>query len=214
MRLFKLISCIALVLAFVVLPAATASAEVEFLPGKGTFTTTSGKVTLSAGGSSITCTKLVTTGEFLSTTTALSVSTLEGCSSAGLAVNGLGDAAKTIKIHVEAKNCIVSQSPLVGGWLLRLLPTHIEVPSVKLLILYEGDLIVLLSDPNTRVRSDRIVINAKENKQEDRECKDGVGGAALLEVLTEQDDAGTVIEAAGEVKEDTITYEKETEFMT
>jgi hypothetical protein len=216
MRVIKLVGALTMLLALTVIAATTASAAVEFLPGaKGTaFTGESGKAILKGGGG-ITCKKSKTTGELLGPTEALLVTTFEGCESAGLAVNGLGDAANIIKVHVEEKNCIISETPLVGGLLLKPLPVHIEIPSVKLLILIEGDVIGLLTPANKSTKAFTLGLAAKEEKQEVRECKDVAKEASKKETLVAKVDGVEAGEGVESVENGTLTFTTVAqEFMT
>jgi hypothetical protein len=191
MRAFKLISALAIVLALTAIAAATASAEVEFLPGTaGTkFTASSKKATLTAKKTetetiAVVCKTSKSTGELLSKTEALMLITFEGCESAGTGVNSVGDAAKTILAHVEAKACTISTSPLVGGILLKPLPLTLENPTTKLKIEVEGDVIGRLLPENVKeTKLFTLDLNLKEGKQEFTKCKDGAG-AELLEELS------------------------------
>jgi hypothetical protein len=133
MRALKLISTLAMVLALTAIAAATASAalSVGFLPGKDKtpFTGSSGKITFTAGSLALSCTRSKSTGEIVNpkaldpATEALIIMDIENCSSAGIAWNSPGDAAKTVLLHIEAKSCIIKETPtLVGGILLKPLP--------------------------------------------------------------------------------------------
>ncbi len=205
MRVLKFMSALAIVaLALTALGASTASAFPEFLPGTAgtTFTNDSKKATLTAGGLSIVCQKSKSTGELQSSLLALITIDFEECTVAGLAVNSLGDSAKTILVHVEAKTCIIKEgATLIGGLLLKPLPVHLEVPAAKLLILVEGDVIARLLPENGAAGTHfTLDLKGSGGQQEFKECKDAVGETSKVEDLKSKDDAAEAVLAIEEVE--------------
>jgi hypothetical protein len=219
MRAFKLISVLAAVLALTAIAATTASAalSVGFLPGKDKtpFTDSSGKATLTAGSLAIACAKSKSTGEIVNpkaldpATEALIIIDFEGCSSAGLALSSVGDAAKIILVHIEAKSCIIKETPtLVGGILLKPLPLTLEVPSIGTKIEVTGDVIARLLPENTKAELFSLDLNAPGGVQEFKECKDESGGTTLVEELKASTNGGTPIAATQEIKEGLFQFTK------
>ena len=220
MRAFKLISVLAMALALGAIAAATASAANPpvFLPGapKTTFINGSGKATLTtAAGLKIICEKSKSTGELLGAGTedskeALMIIDFEGCFAepGGFPLNSAGDPAKTILVHVEAKSCTISESPLVGGILLKPLPLTIEVPTLKLTIKIEegSDVIGRLLPENVAALRFALDLNAPAGVQELKECKDKAGETALKEGLKVKVDEGAVEAASQEAKEGFIEF--------
>jgi hypothetical protein len=197
MRLSKLLSALAIVLALTAAAATTASAEVEFLPGAaGTkFTASSKKFTLTAKNSkaeavALPCQKTKSTVELLSSKDVLISAIFESCESAGLAANSVGDAAKTVLVHFEGKACTISVSPLVGGILLKVLPVTIEVPTTKLKIELEGDVIGRLLPENTAAKLFTLDLNVFAGQQEFTKCKDGTGPELTEELKANVDGVG------------------------
>jgi hypothetical protein len=171
MRTFKLIGALIVVLAFSAVAVATASAAETlwtWLPGSAgeTFKGTSGEAVLSAKDEGKTLTvkckkstlllsdtvegkevhsELLKEGsiEGKDATLALMIIHFEGCLALGLAANSPGDTKEIILVHVEEHNCMIE--PKDFGVLLKILPLHIEIPSLKgVLILVEGSVIGLL----------------------------------------------------------------------
>ena len=203
MRAFKLISALSIILALTAIAAASASAEVEFLPGKaGTKVTgLSKKATLTAKNAKaeavgVTCQKSKSTGELKNGKEGKLDITFEECTVAGLAVNSAGDAAKTILAHVAAKACTITTTPLVGGVLLKPEPIELSVPSTKLTVNIEGDVIGRLLPENGGKTSELLTLdlNLKEGAQEFTKCKDGTN-PELTEELKAKVDAGTFLAA-------------------
>jgi hypothetical protein len=220
MRAFKLISALAMALALTSIAAATASAANPpvFLPGapKTTFINGSGKATLTtASGLSIVCEKSTSTGELLGVGTedskeALMIIDFETCKTepGGLGANSVGDPAKTILVHVEAKSCTITESPLVGGILLKLLPVTLEVPTVKLTSKFEegSDVIGRLLPENTAASRLSFDLNAPGGVQEFKECKDKAGETALKEGLKIKVDEKAIEADSVEAKEGFIEF--------
>jgi hypothetical protein len=217
MRALKLITALGVVLALTAIAATTASAalSVGFLPGtdKTPFTGSSGKATLTAGGLSINCTKSKTTGEILNAskldpaTESLLIITFESCTVLTLPVNSVGDAPKTILTHVEAKSCIIKETPtLVGGILLKPLPVMLEVPSIGEKIEVTGDVIGRLLPENIKAELFTLDLNALKGVQEFKECKDASGEASKVEELKSSTNGETAVAASQEVKEGLIQF--------
>jgi hypothetical protein len=211
MRASKLIITSATALMLIAIAPAAASAEVEFLPGKaGTpFTDSSGKAVLNAGTAlPITCEKSKSTDELLSSKEALMVIGFEECLAGGLGAHTIGDALRTILVHVEAKGCYIKELPFLGGLLLKPLPVTIEVPASKLTITVEGDVIARVLPEKVEAELFTLDLNAPSGVQEYKECKDGLTGMMLKEDLKAKLDAEPMVLAALEVKGADLLFTK------
>ncbi len=190
MRASKLIGVLIFALAFSALGVATASAAEKLwklLPGSAgeTFTGSSGKVTFtsSSSGSTITCNKskitlanasLLEEGstEGKDATLALAIMDLEACSSAGLAINSVGDPAKTILVHLEIHTCLVKANDF--GLLFKWLQVHEEVPATGKLLLLRGAVIGLFEGKEgTKAKAFGVNVAAPGNVQEIKLCEGG-----------------------------------------
>jgi hypothetical protein len=204
MRAIKLAGAMILVLAFSAVAVATASAAEtlwRWLPGaaKTAFTGTSGKSLLQVkGGLSITSPKSKTTGEITEgSNLGLALITFETSTTAGLPVNSLGDASGLILVHLELHNCLIKAGH--KGVLIAILPLHLEVPSTKLLITIEGDLVALV--PGTKGKTFTLNVEQKEGVQAVEKCE---GGTAMT--LKTSDDGGAFVQSGQETKEGSITF--------
>jgi hypothetical protein len=220
MRMFKLIGAL-LVPAIAALAVATASAEVEFLPGTaGTkFTGSAKKVFFTLKNSkaepvSLLCKKEKSTGEQLSSTDALILAAFEACEFGGLGIHSVGDPAQTILVHFEAKACTITSSPLVGGVLLKPLPVVLEVPASKLNVELDGAMIGRLLPENVaNTKVFNLDLNPKEGKQEFTKCKDGTG-TELTEELKANVDAGGFLPATVSAEDGLLQFTVNKEWMT
>lgn len=191
MRIIKLISGLAIVLAFSAIAVATASAAEKlwvWLPGTPgtTFEGKSGKATLkSTGGTEITCSKslvLLTGAELLKegeiekmATLALFSIHFEGCKAAGLfPANSLGDASEIILVHIEAHNCLIKKEHY--GILLKPLPVHLEIPALGLLLIVEGDVLGLLEALPKEARHFELNLKTVKGEGKEQEFKKCEGG--------------------------------------
>jgi hypothetical protein len=162
------------------------------------------------GGSAVKCTK----SEILLTDSALKVSSelleneaklalailhLTGCKAFGLASNSLGDAKETILVHLEIHNCLIKAGD--PGFLIKVLPVHVEAPATKLLITLEGAFIALIKE----AAANKFELNIKqtEGKQEIEKCE---GGTA--QSLTTKTDAEPTRNAGLEMKETFMEFDK------
>jgi hypothetical protein len=211
MRVFKLIGVAALMLVLSAIAVGTASASV--LPGtKGTtITGSSGKATLQVkGGATINCTASTTKGEVLSTEESLVLITFTTCSAFGLAANSVGDAAKTILVHVEAGSCSTEKGAK-QFILFKLLPVVIEIPSTKLTLEVTGDVLGVVTPANKKAKSFTVALEQKEGKQAFTECE--VGGKKVTHSLLTSVDAGTATVSGQEAVEGKLEFSAEQEFM-
>ncbi len=214
MRLFKLISFLVMVLALTAIPVATASAAEtlwELLPGNEgeTFTAKSGTVILQEkGGLAIKCQEssiLLADSSIVGTTRTLALAIIHfgnKCTVAGLAVNSLGDPSGVILVHVEIHTCIVSTSPLVGGLLIKVLPLHLEVPSLKLLTEVTGSLVAPITPNETATKNYKLDIKQIGGAQQVKLC---LGGAE--ESLLWSDDGKAPIAAVEEVQNSELSFD-------
>jgi hypothetical protein len=222
MRAFKLIGVLGIILALTAIAAATASAEVEFLPGTaGTkYTASSKKAILTAKNEKaeavgVTCAKSKATGEVKKPTEAKLDITFEECTVAGLAVNSTGDAAKTILAHVTAKACTITTSPLVGGILLKTELVELTVPTTKLTVIIEGDVIGRLLPENVKeTKLFTLDLNLKEGKQEFTKCKDGAGEELTEELKAKVDAGGKFLSATQSAEGGLLQFTVNEEWMT
>jgi len=216
MRTFKLICVAALMLALSAISVASASASV--LPGtKGTKVTgTSGKATLQQkGGISITCEKSKTTGEAESSELALILITFEpNCTAAGLAANSVGDAAKTILVHVEAGECF-NAAHTEHYILFLILPLKLEVPSTKLTIEIKGDVLGKVAPIGKKAKVFTVELKQKAGVQEvgPTECENSKGEKFKEVFLLSKVDAGAFIQSGQEAEKGEVTFSAEQEFM-
>jgi hypothetical protein len=200
MRYVKLITGLILVLAFSAFAVATASAEEvlwRWLPGsaKETFKALSGSIKLQEvkeggkGGAAYECkkTELLLADELKEGTVhsellekearlALAVAVFTGCSSAGLAMESLGDPAGTILVHYEIHNCLIAKGD--QGLLIKPLPVHLEVLAIGLLSTVEGSFVALIS--KKAANEFALTITQKEGKQAIEKCEGGKADTLLL----------------------------------
>ena len=228
MRLFKLVSGLTMILALTAIAAATASAATPgFLPAKvgGQFTGKSGKAALQIAPfegkaqASITCKASeikAKEGEFTNAElmTFLFKVTFTGCESVGLAVNSVGDAAKTILAHVEGEACTISNTPLVVGLLLKVLPFVIEVPTTKLTLAVEGSFVSLVTPENKPTKEFQLIITQKGGVQTQPGCLNAALTAIVPETLTTSVDGSKALQSGQESEKGTLTFAEEVEWMT
>ncbi len=220
MRAFKLISALVVVLAFTAVAASTASAAEtlwELLPGlEGeTFTAKSGAITVQEkGGLAVKCQEssiLLVDGVIVGNTHTLALAILHlgtKCTAAGLAFNSLGDPAGFVLKHVEIHTCIISTSPLVGGLLIKLLPLHLEVPSVKLLIEITGSFVAPITPNNEKTKKYKLDIKQTAGVQSTKLC---LGGSE--ETLLVADDAKAPTQAGLEATNFELNFDNAQEAM-
>src|SRR5674476_93551 len=173
MRTIKLIGAMFVVLAFSAVAVATASAAEtlwKWLPGSvgETFTGKSGKETLQAG-ISFTCAKStikLVGAELTEATLGKATVDFEECTTAGLPMNSVGDAAKTILAKLAIHNCMIKAGDF--GLLFKLTEeVKVEVPSTKLTIIFKGSFVGLIEGKaGTKALTFLLNIKQKEGKQE------------------------------------------------
>ncbi len=221
MRILKIASALVTMLAFTAIATATASAAEtlwEWLPGEtGTeFTGESGKAKLQVkGGASITCTQSrilnkegSITGE---RTLALAWIHFTGCKTLGTPVNSLGDESEIILVQVHIHNCLIEPGGEDGhlGWLLKVSPLHLEVPSVSLLLSVQGSLVVLMTTAGRMAKTFAPVVEQTAGQQKVGKCE---GGKPEYKLETSTD-GGEFAQSGLEVKEGTITFAAEQDVM-
>ncbi len=216
MRAFKLISALVMVLALTAIAASTASAAEtlwEILPGleNETFTAKSGKATLQQKESAaITCQEssiLLVDGVIVGTTKTLALAIIHfgtKCTTGGLATLSLGDPAGFILVHVEIHTCIITTSPLVGGLLIKVLPLHLEVPSLKLLIEVTGSFVAPLTPNNEKTKKYKLDAKQKAGEQSTELC---LGGAK--ETLLSSDDGKAPVQSGQEAENAELNFDNE-----
>lgn len=202
MRLTKLTTVVAIGLSVAAFAATPAMAEIEFLPGNvgTTYLIEIGEAKLKSAAGTVVCKGAsLGVGKFKSKTEHAIEIKFKQCTFVGLEARGLADPEKSKQITATAtvKTCTVSTAPnpLVGALLVKFNSVHVEVPAAKLLLLFEGDVIALLSPTNALVPEFGLTLNEAGGKQEDRTCKDGVTGRALTENLIVKDDGVEMGEA-------------------
>ena len=223
MRTIKLIGAMFVVLAFSAVATASAAETLwKWLPGSvgETFTGKSGKATLQVkGGISSTCAKstIKLTGAELikegstsekDATLAIAAIDFEECTAAGLPMNSVGDAAKTILAKLAIHNCMIKAGDF--GLLFKLTEeVKVEVPSTKLTIIFKGSFVGLIEGKaGTKALTFLLNIKQKEGKQEIEKCEGGVAQTLLAKI-----DVGVFAPAGEEAKEGTLTFDmtKDTE---
>jgi hypothetical protein len=203
MRTFKLISGVILVLAFCVFSVTNASAEEilwRWLPGPAneSFKGKTNRAVLqetkegTKGGAAIQCkqSEVLLTDELKKeeggtvhsellekeARLALAIIKFTECTSAGLALESLGDPAGTILAHLEIHNCLIKKGE--QGLLIKTLPVHLEVLAVGLLIEVEGSFIAGVAKRATN----EFELKAKqtEGKQAIEKCEGGKADTLLV----------------------------------
>jgi hypothetical protein len=155
MRRFRLFAAVVMTaLALVAISAATASAKnTDFLPGTGGTKINSASSTATIqvkGGGSIVCESSVGSGSLTSSTEGSLTVTFKRCRAFGLPVNGLGDATETITVRVKANGCeIAAGDPGLAFTIEPSTGVHLEIPSVKQLLVIVGTDVVLVEGKNT-----------------------------------------------------------------
>ncbi len=204
MRTYKLYLVLACALVLAVIAVATASAST--LPGvaKTSIAGESEKATLQVkGGASFTCPKSTLTGEVLSTAeSSATINFGPKCTTAGLPLNSLGDAAGTILVPVEIKECAANASILK----LVVLPLHLEAPSTKLLLTLQGTLLVEVT-ASVKQKNFALRVDQKEGKNAIETC-----GKEKL-ILEFSTDGGAFVQSGEEAKNASLQFGTEEEFM-
>jgi hypothetical protein len=137
-----------------------------------------GKGTLQIkGGGAIICLKgtILLEGSSLVSEGTLALATIHfsECKALGLAANTLSDASGVILVHVEIHTCMIA--PKHFGLLILPLPVHIEIPSVKLLILIleKGLFVALIESEKASKTNFLITAKQKAGIQEIEKCEGG-----------------------------------------
>ncbi len=154
------------------------------------------------------CPVSVWSGEILSTSEALAVITFgenvkgKMCTTAGLPVNSLGDAAGVILMHVEIRECLSSASTLE----LKLLPVHLEVPSTKLLLVMEGTALGTVTS-GVKQSTFALTVSQSGGKNSIETC-----GKEKL-ILETSTDGGAFVQTGAEFLSASLTFGAPQEFM-
>lgn len=213
MRVIRATAVVTASIALGLLATSASAAETlwSLLPGTTgtTFTGKSGKVTFQIKGSgSFISSSSEASGEITAEKTlGLEVDTYVKSTLGGLPVNSLGDAAGVVLVHYELHHCLIGGGPL-AGWLRKMLPLHLEVPSTKLLLTMEGSQIAQLTPNKTKSKTFNLIVEQKEGKASIEKCE---GGTALT-LLTSLD-GGAFVQSAQEAKEASVTFTTEQETM-
>jgi len=204
MRVFKLVAALILLPVLSAIVVATASAAEtlwSWLPGaaKTAFTGKSGKLTFQIkGGASITAPEATMTGELTeSQTLGLALLTMSKATTSGIPINSEGDASGIILLHVETHNCRIKTGE--GGILVKLLPVHLEAPSIKLLFTMEGSYIASSSGGTGKVFT--LVVSQTGGTQAIEKCE---GGAVAT--LSTSVDGSAFTQTGLEGKEVSLTF--------
>ena len=209
MRGFRLVATLLAVLALGAVAAATASAQVEFLPGTaGTkFTGKSKKAKLQVkAGATIECTGSEAEGELLGKTTALFIVTFKGCKSLGLAANSLGDSAGIVKAHIDSEACWINLSPVEAGMLMTPLPIHIEVPQASFLVVVSGSFVTTISPTKKPSNTMTVGITQKGGVQTVDGCRNSANELVKETLLTVENEFGASKQSAEEAVEAGLTF--------
>ncbi|HTA05070.1 MAG TPA: hypothetical protein VK774_01800 [Solirubrobacteraceae bacterium] len=186
---------------------AVTAASASTLPGVAGTSITGGseKATFQVkGGASITCPKSTATGEVLSTSESLAIINFgPKCTTAGLPVNSLGDAAGVILVHVEIRECPSSAAILE----LKVLPLHLEVPSTKLLLIIEGGAYGEIVSTNFKTTRFNLFVQQLLGSQQIEVC------GKAKEVLRTSTDGGAFVQSGEELTQAVLTFGAEEEFM-
>jgi len=138
-------------------------------------------------------------------TLALLIIHTEGCKALGLPINSVGDKSEIILAHVEAHNCMIG--PGKFGWLLKLLPMHLEVPAAKILILVRGDVLgqLLGAKEGEKVLTYKLDLNTVKKEDKEQELKKCEGGTE--EKLEASLDGVTFFPAFQDVEESVVEFD-------
>jgi hypothetical protein len=196
MRIFKLIGALVVVLAFSAIAVSSASAAEtlwKFLPGSAgeTFKGAQiGKGLLQIkGGGTIVCLKgtILLEGSALVSEGTLALATIHfsECTALGLAMNSLGDASEILLVHVEIHTCMIA--PKHFGLLILPLPVHIEIPSLKLLILIleKGLFVALIESEKESKTNFLLTATQKAGVQGIEKCEGGEKESLLVKTDNE-----------------------------
>jgi hypothetical protein len=214
MRKCTFVTALIATLVFATVGAASASAELGFLPNTITFTGTSGAGALStANGLEIKGSSGKITGGAFKNDKEGTIKDIdfEGVKALGLfAANTKGDAAGTLLIH-EATFTVgfINKATLDMGISIHL-PSGgilVEVPAAKTSFTITGSVIGLVSSDGSKVKEEKLSLEATKGKQEFTKLE---GGAEETLTITL---SGASPEAAGEKTSETLTTSATAELM-
>jgi hypothetical protein len=211
MRTIKLVgAALMAVVALSAIASATASAALpEFLPGSGTFTSTSGAGTLAIqGGNTITCSSDTNSGSITGPKTVTVTIDFKGCVLFGfVGAHSLEDASGVILVKATGTLCFIKQaSPLQVGLKLTITPVHIEAGGQ--LAKVEGTLYGEVTPLNVNQTGPyKLILEQSGGLQKIKNCE----GEAATELKASENE-GTA-KPAGETTTDTITFAAATEIM-
>lgn len=211
----------ATLVALVALGAMTASASMalpEFSPAtKQKFKGSggAGELTTLTGGVSIKCTANTLAGEIITALTATVSITFTGCTALGLAANSLGDAEKVILTGtLNAELCYINKTtkpPEVGVYISGV-NSHIEVPSLGILINVAGSLIGQVTPVNTLTTL--FTFNFAQSGAGDQkvtECTNDKGEVLKGKLVSSKDAKHETLESSAIVQKAEVTAEKAVE---
>jgi len=194
--------------------ASMASAE-EGVLNPANFTLKGGKQKLiNLRNEEIACKEVEGSGKFLTEKEkdqhATGTLDFKGCTALGLAANTLGDASGVFLAKVLYLICLTNSSTLLFGILVLALesPVHIEVPSVKQLILVKGFVIGSLAKAG-ELKGKEFAVNFTE---EDKPAKCEINGNSFTSTYLASVDTKEDIDAF-QLGEATVTFAEEVVLM-
>ncbi len=207
------LAMLALLAVGAVAAASASAAEVTniFLAGatSTTFSGTSGAGHLSTTGNflSVQCKKGKSSGK-VEAHKGEATLTFEECTLLGSPCNGLGAAAGTIPTSGTFTSVYDSLSPLLPAILLTIKEVHIECPSLGVLLLVKGNLLLLFGTltSGTEVTSTTLVVTVKEGKPGDTKYWETSSGAEKHPLLLTSENGGEFKESGDESAENKVTY--------
>ncbi len=233
MHTLKLIGALTIVVALsaivVVGTATAAETPWQWLPGSvgETFSGKSGTIELQQkGGGTFDCTSatILLTDEAKKVSSELTEGTeskdakgallvvhITGCKALGFGFNSDGDPKETILAHYEIKGCMITKAEKRFGWLFKLLPIHVEVPTVKQLFTMEGAFVAEIKATATKLVF-ALAIEQKEGKQVIEKCEGGEAETLKLKLGTGENLQSGVGVSGPEITFD-MTKDKEGETM-
>jgi hypothetical protein len=214
MNHMKLRAIVALVpLVVVLVSAATATAELGFLPHlKSGFTFSGGEVMLATStGALFSCKGSNGKGKLVTDKEVSIELDLKECALGFLgSLNSLGDASGTILVNRTAVVCLLNEASLTFALKIPMgeAGLHIEWPAGGSLLLVKGALFGQIS-PTTKAKAFSLNIAGKDGKQEITRCAGGKEEPLVVEQNSDKEPIG-LSESFGGAK---LTFEEEVELM-